>query len=282
MNDTLQIIREQTSAMHADLFEVGVFDSREPRMTLRTWDQNSLLQSIPWLRHQNAIGKDIYIRPHGNHAMSLVDDLSAQSIEDMKAEGVQPSAVIQTSPGNYQAWVHHGQVLPPNVSTQIARDLANEFGGDHKAADWRHFGRLAGFTNRKEKHRKLDGQFPYCRLIEATGATYDRANELVQGAKLTVNERDQKALGSQRREMDSYNGPTKPIEVFRNNPRYGGDQHRADLAYSLYALSHGVPQQKVAQDLASRDLSKKGTLPRQQNYIQNTIKKALGNLGLGR
>jgi len=57
--------------------------------------------------------------------------------------------VIETSPSNFQAWLCHGQILPKQVSTIAARLLASRFGGDPASADWRHYGRLAGFTNRK-------------------------------------------------------------------------------------------------------------------------------------
>ena len=31
----------------------------------------------------------------------------------------------------------------------------------------------------------------------------------------------------------------KSIDDFRSNPRYGGDATREDLAFAIYALSHG-------------------------------------------
>jgi RepB DNA-primase from phage plasmid len=52
--------------------------------------------------------------------------------------------MAETSPGNFQASLNHGQVLPKQLSTLAARFLAERFGGDKGAADWRHFGRLAG------------------------------------------------------------------------------------------------------------------------------------------
>jgi len=36
---------------------------------------------------------------------------------------------------------------------KAARDLAERYGGDPRAAAWRHYGRLAGFTNRKPDSR---------------------------------------------------------------------------------------------------------------------------------
>ena len=39
----------------------------------------------------------------------------------------------------------------------------------------------------------------------------------------------------------------KSIEDFRAKPIYGGDQTRVDLAYAVYALAHGVPENDGAQ-----------------------------------
>jgi hypothetical protein len=277
-------VQDHAKALHSDLFEVGVFDAVAHKMALRTWDLDSLLQSEKWLRYQNANGKDIYIRPAGEHAMSLVDDLTPQSVAKMREDGVIPAALVQTSPGNFQAWVYHGQVLPKDVSTQIARDLASAYGGDLKAADWRHFGRLAGFTNRKPKHLQPNGHQPFCRLLWATGQSYDRAGAYITRAETAVAEQ-QKALLAQRREIlqAPVRGPAKTIDAFRNDPRYEGDAHRSDYAYSLYALSHGVPEHQVASAIAGRDLGKKGNPVQQQRYVEGTIKKALSRIGgLGR
>ena len=67
----------------------------------------------------------------------------------MKQAGFGPAAIVETSPGNYPAWLKHPERLSKEVSTAAARALAEKFGGDRGAADWRHFGRLSGFTNRK-------------------------------------------------------------------------------------------------------------------------------------
>jgi hypothetical protein len=96
-------------------------------------------------------------------------------IERLRSDGFAPAVVLETSPGNFQAWLHHGEILPKHLSTLAARMLASRFGGDLASADWRHFGRLAGFTNRKGKYQKTDGTFPYVRLHEATGAVYSKS-----------------------------------------------------------------------------------------------------------
>lgn len=282
MDRTTQAVLSQTKALHSELFEVGVFDAVAQRMHLRTWDTAGILKSLPWLKHQNANGRNIYIRPHGEHSMSLVDDLTKQAVTRMKVDGYQPAAVIETSPGNYQAWLHHGQVLPKDVSTEAARDLAKRYGGDLKSTDWRHFGRLAGFTNRKPKYQDLNGRYPFCTLIEATGHVYDKAPVLVERVQRIAEDR-RKQFEEQRQAVANIpHQPTKSIEDFRRDFRYNGDLHRVDLAYAVYAASHGMPESQIRAAIATRDLSKKGNPSRQQTYISNTYQKALKSLGLSR
>jgi len=268
--------------MGAEVFEFGLFKlepdepNREPPMLPRTWDVSGLMRSIPWLRLQNSRGRNIYVRPQGEHGLSLVDDLTRAAVEQMKRAGFQPAAVIETSPGNYQAWLKHPERLSKDLGTAVARALARQFGGDMGAADWRHFGRLAGFTNRKPKYQGPDGLFPFVRVIEATGSAYPEAERFLSGvgremekATRLKTERSRSAFAAPR--VDS---PLKSIDAFRDNSVYGGDDTRVDLAYALYALSHGMSEADLRTALASRDLSHKGNERRQEDYIERTVRKA--------
>src|SRR6476619_2668484 len=177
--------------MNVELFEVGLYKpaveegSNEPEMLPRTWDKATLLKSVGWLKYQNSQGRNIYIRPKGEHALSLVDDLNTAALERMKSEGFQPAIVVETSPGNFQAWLNHGRVLPRAESTAAARALAERFGGDRGAADWRHFGRLSGVTNRKPKYN-TNGLYPFVRLVEAGGQPYTQRRGFVEGLSVEV------------------------------------------------------------------------------------------------
>jgi hypothetical protein len=97
----------------------------------------------------------------------------------MKAEGFAPAAVVETSPGNFQAWLKHGETLDEAVSTRAAKLLAERYGGDLGSADWRHFGRLAGFTNPKPNRRLESGLQPFARLLEASGQIYRQAPRFI-------------------------------------------------------------------------------------------------------
>ena len=93
MDRTTQAAQQQIAAMGVQIFEVGLFkpsaaDEGRAVMIPRTWDGSTLMRSIPWLRLQNAEGRNIYVRPKGEHDLSLVDDLSADAVRRMKSSGM--------------------------------------------------------------------------------------------------------------------------------------------------------------------------------------------------
>jgi hypothetical protein len=149
---------------------VGIRDHTTGRMMNREWSHAELTRSLPWLKRMNARGNDIYVRPAGEHAYILVDDLSHIALQQMERAGYRPAATIETSPGNYQAWVKLDYLpVAPDLRQQVARDLAQQFGGDPNSADHRHYGRLAGFTNQKPAHRNEAGQSPHVLAHDCCG-----------------------------------------------------------------------------------------------------------------
>ncbi|MCD0253095.1 hypothetical protein JWH16_04400 [Xanthomonas campestris pv. campestris] len=273
----------QLAALAHERYEVGVTLPPKPgqedeRMMIRRWDAAELERSIAFLKSQNAKGSHIYIRPHGTHAYSFVDDLSLQKLADMKSAGFPPALVVESSPNNYQAWIAHGQTLDAETSTGVAKSLASRFGGDPSSADWRHFGRLAGFTNRKPKY-ELDGRFPFVKVTEADGRIAPASAELISHVCHAIAEQKQlaSALRSSYQSVPQATGLAKTIDDFRASPVYGGDAHRADLAYATYAISRQVPLQEIEATLRSRDLTHKGSTRRQKDYIDRTLKKAQEN-----
>jgi hypothetical protein len=285
--DTTEVVRRQIGAMAHDVFEIGLFKpdatGREAVMLPRTWDADTLLRSVPWLRHENRDGRNIYIRPQGEHNLSLVDDLNRNAILAMKRQGFSPALVVQTSPGNYQAWLKHPEQLSKELGTAAARALAERFGGDRGAADWRHFGRLAGLTNRKRKYcDPVTGLHPFVLLIEAEGSVYAEAERFLAGVAEDLDrqhrerERVREQAGRMTAESSRQTQVFKSIDTFRADQRYGGDGTRIDLAYAIYALSRGAGAEQVATAIHSRDLSHKGNERRQDDYVKRTIEKAMG------
>jgi acetoin utilization deacetylase AcuC-like enzyme len=118
------------------------------------------------------------------------------------------------------------------------------------------------------------------RLIEATGQQYTHAESYVPAVEQRLQEqaREQQRI---RETVKRYEMPheLKSIDEYRNRPEYHGDLHRADLAWTIYALSHGASESEVTASIASRDLSKKGGLSQQEQYVQRTIEAAQRRIG---
>ncbi len=112
---TFEAVQRQVAAMGVELFEVGLYKAdagaTEASMIPRVWDVQTILKSVPWLRHQNCAGRNVYIRPKGEHDLSLVDDLTKDALMSMKVTGFNPAIIVGTSPGNYQAWLKHPEQL---------------------------------------------------------------------------------------------------------------------------------------------------------------------------
>jgi hypothetical protein len=96
------------------------------------------------------------------------------------------STVVETSPGNLQAWLKQGATLDETASTRAAKLLAERYGGDLGSADWRHFGRLAGFTNPKPNRRLASGLQPFARLLEASGHIYRQASVFIAEVRVLL------------------------------------------------------------------------------------------------
>ncbi|MCY3769290.1 MAG: DNA-primase RepB domain-containing protein [Gammaproteobacteria bacterium] len=165
-----EVIR-QLDAMAVEDLEVGVLTperKNEPaRMILRQWNRENLLKSLRWLMVKNLSGSHIFIRPYGSQGLIFVDDLAASSLAGMKQAGIQPAVIVESSPANYQAWVRvSNEPIEKALASATGRLLARRFGGDPGSTDWRHFGRLAGFANRKPKYAGKDGRYPYVTLSE--------------------------------------------------------------------------------------------------------------------
>jgi RepB DNA-primase N-terminal domain len=162
-------VRRQLAAMACDYFDIGILRP-DGRMLLREASTVSQIdQKTQWLKRENARRAHIFVRPHGTHALSLVDDLSVDAVARMAAAGFPPALVVETSPRNFQVWLKHGRTLDRNMSSLAAKELAKRFGGDLASADWRHFGRLAGFTNRKPERLLQNGLAPFVRLCQCEG-----------------------------------------------------------------------------------------------------------------
>jgi hypothetical protein len=271
-----RLVRAQLRAMGCERFDLGIRRGTGEMILREGQGAIEIEGAIKWLRHENGKGAHIYIRPAATHSLSLIDDLTADAIDRMKAEGFEPAVVVETSPNNFQAWLNHGQVLEATMSTRAAKHLVERLGGDPSSADWRHFGRLAGFTNPKPERQLPSGMHPFARLRSAKGRVYSQAAEFL--AHIAENKRDQRETvkNEQTRRRWRQGVEVKALKEFHDDAIYAGDLHRADMAWAKHAASCGMTLDQIRENLLNgRDLSKKGNRKRQIEYAQRTARKAV-------
>jgi hypothetical protein len=189
---SLPAIHRQLTAMPCERYLIRLIHHRSRRALpgSRLWTAAQLAKEsiVKFLRARNRDGYDVYFQPYavGNNAGYILVDLDHAErgvLEAMRAQGHQPCAVVETSPGHRQAWVHVStKPLPPSAATAIGRQLAHWYHGDPASSDWRHVGRLAGFTNQKTQRRLPNGLGPWVKLLYARPGLARNSRSLLQSA----------------------------------------------------------------------------------------------------
>ena len=188
LNLTLQAVRRQIAGMPHDLYLIRLVHHQTRRAFPgeRLWTAGQLTHpaTLRFLRARNREGCDVYIQPYAEHRnpgyiLVDLDHTSREIIETMRADGLAPCVVLQSSPGNLQVWLHISTTpLEPAVASSIGKQLAVRYGGDLASTDWRHLGRLAGFTNQKPQRRHRRGHAPWVKVL------YAHTGLVAQGAAL--------------------------------------------------------------------------------------------------
>ena len=107
MDKTESTVRIMLTAIEAPLYDVGVLSERGMLPGLDGISAAAVLDRLSLLKYRNAHGSHIYIRPSGEHRFTTLDDLNETSLARLSADGFNPCAVVETSAGNFQAWLKH-------------------------------------------------------------------------------------------------------------------------------------------------------------------------------
>ena len=193
---TWQAVRSHLAAMPNELYLVRLIHNQtgRPFPGERLWTATQLVgaATIRFLRVRNCEGCDVYIQPYaGNQNAGYIlvdlDRADPTAVELMRANGHDPCVVVQTSPGHLQAWIRlSSSPLEPAVATAAGRHLAHLYGGDRASTDWRHLGRLAGFTNQKPARRTPDRYAPWVRLVHARAGLAPRGESLLESVRQSI------------------------------------------------------------------------------------------------
>jgi len=190
---TVQAIRRQLAAMPNELYLIRLIHYRTrqafPGERLWTAEQLGTAATVRFLRVRNREGCDVYVQPYAGdqnagYVLLDLDQARPTTIATMRAHGHNPCVVLQTSPGHLQAWIRLStSPLEPAEASTASKLLAAAYGGDPASTDWRHLGRLAGFTNQKPAQRTLSGYAPWVKIVETQAGLAPQAEALLQSAR---------------------------------------------------------------------------------------------------
>lgn len=190
---TQQAVRRQLAAMPNELYLIRLIHSikRTPAPGQRLWTAQELTcdRVVRFLRANNSQGFNVYLWPYdeGRNAGYIFLDLDhprPHILEDMRIHGHEPCVVLETSPGHLQAWVRVSTMpLEPALATMLGRFFAERYGGDPASIDWRHLGRLAGFSNFKPAICALTGIAPAVHIIHAEPVLASAAEKTLDAAQ---------------------------------------------------------------------------------------------------
>ncbi|MEM1278879.1 MAG: MobQ family relaxase [Cyanobacteria bacterium P01_H01_bin.152] len=302
---TRTALQRQLQGMGAECYDIGVLlpaaNKDERKMVRRFWSTEELLDrnspKLAWLKRQNSQGADIYVRPDPrggrNSGLILVDDLDLRQLKQLEQNGLKPAVIAQTSPDNFQAWVKLSEhPLEPEVASEAGRVLAERYGGDPASIDWQHYGRLAGFTNRKGTHTQANGRQPYVLLESYHGKVAPQATPVLQEAQrrlLKKQQAQQAALARMQAEQQGSSTANSPASATENQralkwfldqrPQYerqiGRDGSRVDWHQCLALHRAGYSKAAVAyalqQGRPDMEAKKSGHI---DDYVTRTVEKS--------
>jgi hypothetical protein len=282
---TARAVERQLRAMGCRLFEIGIREASTGRMMNRTWSMEQTLDNLTALKRMNARGNDVFVRPaeRTGHGLVLLDDLKPSALARMERDGRGPAAVVETSRGNFQAWVRVPSRAPGAERGEIARRLAHEYGADRASASSHHYGRLAGFTNQKESHRSREGLQPFALLRGASGRSAPDGELLLRQAERALRERSRARSRGLGREAPTRT-PTKAIEQeaaqlyqrrFAELRRGIGDLSRCDFGASLHLVRRGYDRDTIERAMRATspeiEERKRGHV---RDYVSRTVEAA--------
>ena len=278
MDKTESTVRNMLTAIEAPLYDIGVLSDRGMLPGLDGIPATAVLDRLSLLKYRSVRGSHIYVRPSGEHRFTVLDDLNETTLARLAADGFNPCAVVETSVGNFQAWLKHPDVFPKLIGTFAAQTLAGRYDADPSAADWRRFGRLPGFTNCKPKYRKEDGLFPFVRLKSHSGEQYLMAEAFVEEITKLYEGREQEREAKRlQASLSPQRGPrfsNLSLERFRTSNKYQDRPAAADIAFCVAAYANGMTEERIERALEDDYLSRDPNTSNRAAYIRRTMEKA--------
>jgi len=231
------------------------------------WMIKPKISYIPYLKAENANGRHILLKPEESFESYylLVDDVTWPIIKchhHFPDGAWKPGRlVVETSPSNYQVWIHSVRPLSLDEKRFWLQKMHNDPGADPH----NRFGRCPGFRNRKEKYRTSYGDYPLAKLI---WIDWERQVSIPQSAY-------ESSRGNVPLSHQPLGGVCQSYAITRED-YVRGDDSATDFSYALALMRKGYSDH----DIRMRIISERSIWDNHQgqrkinDYLDRTIRKA--------
>ncbi|MBJ7262228.1 MAG: hypothetical protein JHC61_00105 [Burkholderiaceae bacterium] len=131
---------------------------------------SEIAQRMPEMQRLQGRGENLYYTPLSDNKHHIViDDMSQEKLEQLSRDGYQPAAVLESSPGHYQALITVQKLGTPH-DKDVGKDLSdavNRKYGNPKLSSGIHPHPAPGYENLNRKHQREEGSYPKVRLLRA-------------------------------------------------------------------------------------------------------------------
>jgi len=255
------------------------------------YDAVQVEAQLPVLRKSNARGFDVYITPiDPTYHYILVDDMTADAVQKMKADGYKPCLIQQSSENNFQAVVkarREGRKDEQTIANQLVVDLNRAYGDPKISGVIRPF-RMAGFSNKKPGRRNM-----FTVVKEAVAGLCDKTMQLLSSLRRKVDSdaaiQAAEALKAER--IEKVATPAKharygPAREYHQQAHWltknGGviDWSRVDYGVACEMLKRGFHRDDVADAIreGSPALGERKYDP--EVYVKRTVDAAVKHVGV--
>ena len=270
-------VNNMLSAIEAPLYDVGVF--RRPRNASparRHLGRTGPRPAPAFIKYRNVRGCHIYIRPSGEHRFTVLDDLDEAAIARLSEDGFTPCAVVETSVGNFQAWLKHSAVLPKLVGTFAAQTLASRYNADPSAADWRRSEDLPASPTASLSIGNLTATSLSC-VLRATADSnieWQRPSSTRSQGSMKYGNRSARRNGLLSPAGGGRRISAVSLEQFRTSSLYQDRPAAADIAFCIAAYANGMTEDRIERALEDDFLAPDSSPSRRAAYIRRTTDKA--------
>jgi hypothetical protein len=190
---TAQVV-EQLRALDGAHYDLLVLDARSgtQRQLRRRRTAEQIARAVPWLKHENAAGGEVLLRPAEEGRFSIFSGVPPPALLAARKAGLTPAVVIRSVDGGRELWFRAAAALGGEEKRALDRELARRLRASAPPAEGA-YGHLAGFTSPMLQQAAGYRRAPFMTLEEAAGTPFALAREVGAAARREAEERRLKA-----------------------------------------------------------------------------------------